>query len=167
MRQLSIPLRLVIADKALMYAEGLRDFLRLKTKVESIRIVSSNAALRDSMREHQPDAIIVEPWTVRDDSGYTDLQLLLTLRVLYPHCHIVVFTAETDPSVLRKMAELESVGLSSKADDPEDVLNVLECVVGGRHGVMSPRVAAQIASANLLIQRDMPVYGQQARTPDI
>jgi DNA-binding NarL/FixJ family response regulator len=167
MRQPSIPLRLVIADKAVMYAEGLRDFLKLKTQIESIRIVSSNEALRDSMHEHEPDGIIVEPWTVRDHSGYTDLQMLVRLRVLYPHCHIVVFTAETDPSVLRKMAELESVGLSSKADDPEDVLNVLESVVGGKHGVMSPRIAAQIASANLLIQRDMPVYGQHARTPDI
>jgi DNA-binding NarL/FixJ family response regulator len=159
MRQLSKPLRLVIADKAYMYAEGLRDFLELQSQIGSIEIASSNEALRDSMRALEPDALIVEPWTVRDDSGHTDLQMLVTMRVLYPRCHIVVFTAETDSFVLRKMAELESVGLSSKADDPEDVLDVLKNVAGGRQGVMSPRVTAQIASANLLIQCGIPMYG--------
>jgi two-component system, NarL family, response regulator DesR len=166
MRTFSTPIRLLIADKIYMYAEGIRTFLRMKPQIGDIEIVCSNEAINQALHEQQPDALIVEPWSIGGETGHTDLKMLSTLRHLYPRCHIVVFTAESKPSVLRQLAELQSVGLSSKADDPESVLEVLERVVGGGQGVMSPRVAVQIASGNLLISREIPAFTQRARTPD-
>jgi DNA-binding NarL/FixJ family response regulator len=133
--------RWLIADSTSMYAEGLLVYLKNDLGIERIDIASSRQELIGSMSDNRHDLLIIDPCYLHGESWFIDLNCLYDIRKYDRAMVIIVFTTETDPTVLQNLAGIERTGVVSKGDDLRCLLDVCNRVLSGEHGAASPTIA--------------------------
>jgi two-component system, NarL family, captular synthesis response regulator RcsB len=133
--------RWLIADSTAMYAEGLLVYLQNDLGIETIDIASSRQELIGSMSDNRHDLLIIDPYYPHGESWSIDLNCLYDLREHDHDMAIIVFTTETDPTILQNLARIERTGVVSKRDDLSHLLDVCDRVISGERGAASPTIA--------------------------
>jgi DNA-binding NarL/FixJ family response regulator len=133
--------RWLIADTTAMYAEGVANWIRRNRNVEIISIASSKSDLVCSLADNRHELLIIDPRYLQGDSWFTDVNCLRALRDHDCTLPIVVFTAETNPAVLHDLSRIDRVGVVSKSDELQHLLDVCDRVLSGQQGAVSPVIA--------------------------
>jgi DNA-binding NarL/FixJ family response regulator len=133
--------RWLIADSTAMYAEGLLVYLQNDLGIESIDIASSKQELIGSMADNRHDLLIIDPYYLHGETWSIDVNCLLDIRKYDRAMAIIVFTAESDPTILQNLARIERTGVVSKGDDLSHLLDVCARVMSGERGAASPTIA--------------------------
>lgn len=122
------PTCVLIADKNPVVRAGLRDYIANDGRFEVTEIVSGGNAFISSC-EIRPATIGVIGWGLPDMSG-ADVLRAVRRRKLPIRC--VVYTGDSNPSVLRQAVMLGAWGFISKSEDPSVLLDTLASVARGR-----------------------------------
>lgn len=120
--------RVLIADKNPVVRAGLADYIARDGRFEVAEIVSGGNAFIASS-EMTPAEIGVIGWGLPDMSG---ADVLRAVRRRKLPIRIVVYTGDTNPSVLRQAVLLGAWGFISKSEDPVVLLDALTSVARGR-----------------------------------
>lgn len=136
-----ISLRLLIADAPAMhmYIVSLKEYFELSPRVVEIEVARSVSQLRERLDSGSVDLVIFDPSIVRTRTGNMSIRSLAALTAEHPYVRFVAYTMETDVLTLQELTRL-GIGIASKSDELEDLLDTCDRVNRGEHGVLSSKM---------------------------
>ena len=123
---MSAPPRIIIADDHVLVGEGVRRILQ--GEFEIVDIVTDGAALVESTRRHNPDAIITD-LTMPRLSGLEAIRLLRKLGQAVP---AVVMTMHSDPFLANAAIAAGASGYVLKHAATDELILAIREVLAGR-----------------------------------
>jgi DNA-binding NarL/FixJ family response regulator len=138
-----VSVRIVIADDQATVRQGLELLLGGLPDIEVAGTAADGAQAIDLVREHQPDAILLDLHMPVLDG----IETTRRLRAEYPEVAIVVLTTYADDASVHQALRAGARGYLTKDADRSDIANALRAAVSGL-SVLDPGVLAAVVSAN-------------------
>jgi DNA-binding NarL/FixJ family response regulator len=145
----STPLRVVIAEDSAILREGLAQLLAMRGHEVVASVVDADA-LREAVREHQPDIAVVD---IRLPPGFVDegLRAAVELRRQLPDLGVLVFSQYVERSFAADLLAGGSAGvgylLKERVVDLDDFMDALARVAAGGTA-LDPEVVAQLVGSS-------------------
>jgi DNA-binding NarL/FixJ family response regulator len=145
----STPLRVVIAEDSAILREGLAQLLAMRGHEVVASVVDADA-LRQAVREHQPDIAVVD---IRLPPGFVDegLRAAVELRRQLPDLGVLVFSQYVERSFAADLLAGGSAGvgylLKERVVDLDDFMDALARVAAGGTA-LDPEVVAQLVGSS-------------------
>jgi DNA-binding NarL/FixJ family response regulator len=142
-------LRVVIAEDSAILREGLAQLLAMRGHEVVASVVDADA-LREAVREHQPDIAVVD---IRLPPGFVDegLRAAVELRRQLPDLGVLVFSQYVERSFAADLLAGGSAGvgylLKERVVDLDDFMDALARVAAGGTA-LDPEVVAQLVGSS-------------------
>ena len=160
-----VPLRVVIAEDAALFREGLVRLLSERGH-RVCAAVADGRALLDAVAAHRPDVAVVD---VRMPPTHTDegLRAALELRRDHPGTGVLVFSQYIETRYAARLLEGSAAGvgylLKTRVTDVAEFLDTLQRIARGG-SVVDPALVAELVSAR---HRDDPLAALSAREREV
>ncbi|MCM1972994.1 response regulator [Streptomyces sp. G1] len=156
------PLRVVVAEDAVVVREGLVQLLR-ERGLEVVAAVGDADALITAVEEQRPDAVIADirmPPTHRDDG----LRAALKLRERFPDLGVLLFSQYIETRYADRLAAAGLAGLGyllkERVTDIDEFINALHRVADGGTA-LDPEVVSQLLAARRTAEALSPFTGRE------
>jgi DNA-binding NarL/FixJ family response regulator len=136
-----VSVRIVIADDQATVRQGLELLLGGLPDIEVAGTAADGAQAIDLVREHQPDAILLDLHMPVLDG----IETTKRLRAEHPEVAIVVLTTYADDASVHQALRAGARGYLTKDADRSDIANALRAAVSGL-SVLDPGVLAAVVS---------------------
>jgi DNA-binding NarL/FixJ family response regulator len=123
--------RVLIADKSPVVRAGLEDYIRKDGRFEVLGSTANGQAFASMAQDLQADIGVVG-WALPDMTGGNVLAMMKRRQI---KTRIVIYTGDVSTDVLREAVREGAWGFTSKADDPEVLIEALASVSRGRMSV--------------------------------
>ncbi|VXC03475.1 Response regulator receiver [Burkholderia sp. 8Y] len=142
--------RMLIADTTPMIAQGLKLLLNDGSLPVLVGISSCRIELMDRLQHSKTDLLILDPAFVQRDLDLGNMDSIASLSHRFPRLSILLHTTVTDPQLLEKMSKLDRFSIASKADELQDVVQIVRRLLKGETDIMSPKTERMICQARSL-----------------
>jgi DNA-binding NarL/FixJ family response regulator len=127
---MKIPLRVALLDDHALFLSTLSPVVARWPGVEVVGTATDPVRFLDLLAETRPDVILID-WHLKPLSG---LQVVQRVRERFPALRIIVLSMENRPEKIREALAAGVDGFVNKADEIEDLENLLRRVAeGGQH----------------------------------
>ncbi|QSN62529.1 response regulator transcription factor [Caballeronia sp. M1242] len=150
--------RVLIADNTPMIAAGLQLLLDESALSVLVGIASCKIELMDRLHCSEVDLLILDPTFVQHDVDFGNIDSLANFSNRYSHVSILFHTTVTDPQILEKMSHLDRLSVAHKADELQDVVQIVSRLLKGEVNVLSPRTHRLMYQARKLGERVPELY---------
>ena len=123
--------RVLIADKSPVVRAGLEDYIRKDGRFDVLGSIANGQAFASLAHEKQVDIGVVG-WALPDMTGGA---LLALMKRRQSPTRIIIYTGDMSRDVLREAVREGAWGFTSKADDPEVLIEAIASVARGRMSV--------------------------------
>ncbi|WP_250472330.1 hypothetical protein [Caballeronia sp. GAFFF1] len=149
---------MLIADTTPMIAEGLKMLLSESGLPVLVGISSCIVELMDRLHCSDIDLLILDPALVQHDLDLGNSNSLTAFIRRYSHLSILLHTSVTDPQILEKMSHLNGPSVANKADEIQDVVQIVSRLLRGEVNVLSPKTHRMLYQARKLGERVPELY---------
>ncbi len=104
------------------------------------------------------DLLILDPALVQHDLDLGNSNSLTAFIRRYSHLSILLHTSVTDPQILEKMSHLNGPSVANKADEIQDVVQIVSRLLRGEVNVLSPKTHRMLYQARKLGERVPELY---------
>lgn len=123
--------RVLIADKSPVVRAGLEDYIRKDGRFDVLGSTANGQAFASMALEQQADIGVVG-WALPDMTGGA---LLALLKRRQSPARIIIYTGDASRDVLREAVREGAWGFTSKAEDPDVLIETIASVARGRMSV--------------------------------
>lgn len=121
------PVRLVVADRHLLFAEGLRRLLYDCDEVEEAAIATSEQEAFRQVDSTTPDAILLDPWL----GGGGPFAVLRKMRQVAPRTAFLFLENDVQEVHVRLALKLRVSGFLTKSSRFSEIREAIQCAVRG------------------------------------
>lgn len=144
------PIRIVLADDEHLLRSALAALLPLDGTIEVVAQADNGPDAVTATRDHRPDVLIIDfEMPVMD--GLETVAAVLAER---PAQRVLMLTRHARPGVLRRALKLGVQGFMSKGADPEEIVEVVRELHGGRRWIAHDVLEASIIDDSPLTARE-------------
>jgi two-component system, NarL family, response regulator NreC len=153
----------VLADDHVVVRSGLRMLLESEPGIAVVGECGDVAGALEAVEDQRPDVLVLDLHMPGDPS----LAAIPRLRELHPDTHVIVLTAQRDPSFAAEALRLGASGYLPKEAAEDQLLEAIQVAVdGGTY--LEPRLGARLAAVATrkpaeLSQRELEVLRLIAR----
>lgn len=138
-------LRIAFADDHPIVLAGLSNLIADDPRFELTGSLDNPTALVQHITQHQPD-IVVTDFSMPGDDHYGDgLSFIGYLSRNFPNCRLLVVTMITSPPIIASLYRTGVSGVVLKSDQPNDLLDALDCLYQGRRYLRADSTAVPAA----------------------
>ncbi|WP_244848672.1 hypothetical protein [Caballeronia sp. SL2Y3] len=149
---------MLIADTTPMISEGLKLLLSESNLPVLVEISSCRVELMDRLHCGHIDYLILDPAFVQHDLDLGNIDSLTAFINRYPRVSVLLHTTVTDPQILEKMTHLNRPSVADKADELQDVVQIVSRLLRGEFNVLSPKTHRMLYQARKLSERLPELY---------
>ncbi len=136
------PLTVVLADDHVVVRSGLRVLLDAEASIDVVAEAGDVSAAIAAVAEHSPDVLVLDLHM----PGESSLLAIPPLRERHPGTHVVVLTAQRDPSFAGEALRLGASGYVPKEAAESQLLEAIEVAAqGGTY--LEPQLGARLAAS--------------------
>ncbi|WP_248319856.1 hypothetical protein [Caballeronia sp. Sq4a] len=150
--------RVLIADTTPMIAEGLKLLLSESSLPVVVGISSCKVELTDRLNRSDINILILDPAFLQHDLDLGNIDSLTAFINRHSHVSILLHTTVTDPQILEKMTHLNRPSVANKADELQDVVQMVSRLLRGEVNVLSPKTHRMLYRARKLSERVPELY---------
>ncbi|WP_334042518.1 response regulator transcription factor [Burkholderia ambifaria] len=147
---------LAIADDHPIVADWLRNLPYWPPAYRVLHCSNSGETLVESLRRAPADIVIIDFAMSRGDKPLDGFALLRKLREVVPNARLVLFTAQTNPSVFAAATKLGVSAIVSKEDAADEVVRACRHLCSGGTRYFSPTVRSLIEQTGSLPDCEQP-----------
>lgn len=151
MKNISSPIRVLLADDHAVLRAGLRLLLEAEADIEVVGEAEDGLTALQLVEELAPDLLVLDLTM----PGMSGLETLQTIRQRWPFCRVLVLTMHNDEGYLRRALAAGAAGYVLKQADDQELLVALRAVARGQ--VYVPPALAPALLGNLI----SPQQGQK------
>ncbi len=135
------PLTVILADDHVVVRSGLRVLLDAEPSIDVVAEAGNVSAAMAAVTEHSPDVLVLDLHM----PGESSLPAIPSLRERHPSTHVVVLTAQRDPSFAGEALRLGASGYVPKEAAESQLLEAIQVAAqGGTY--LEPRLGARLAA---------------------
>lgn len=136
-------MRIIIADDHAIFRDGLKLLLASQPDLQVVAEAGEAAVLKELVRQHSPDLLILDYNMPGGDSG----EVLAYLKRRHAELRVLVLTAERSGALLKHLAEAGADGILLKEGGGQALLNAIHRVARGER-VLPETVRARMEAAD-------------------
>ena len=135
-------LTVILADDHVVVRSGLRVLLDAEPSIDVVAEAGNVSAAVAAVTEHSPDVLVLDLHM----PGESSLPAIPSLRERHPSTHVVVLTAQRDPSFAGEALRLGASGYVPKEAAESQLLEAIEVAAqGGTY--LEPQLGARLAAS--------------------
>ncbi|PSL00856.1 LuxR family two component transcriptional regulator [Murinocardiopsis flavida] len=159
----SDPIRVLLAEDMHLVRGALAALISRESALSVVAEVATGDAVLPAARVHRPDVAVLDV----DMPGVDGITAAAGLRAELPDCRVLILTALSRPTVVRRAMAAKADGFLAKDAPPDELADAIRAVAAGRR-VLDPALAAAALAVrdNPLSAREIEVLRQAADGAD-
>lgn len=122
-------LRVAILDDHAVVRNGVVSFLQAEADLKIVGVYASSRAMITGLAQEPADILLIDYVLGPDEMD--GVSLIRALRVKFPKCRVIVFSAHGEPAMAALVLRAGARGFISKGQEMADVVRTIRAVAGG------------------------------------